>query len=101
MMRVLFLKPREQYKPGDDVWIERTLARRLCENGDCEPYADVIKRQRERAQLKKAQEAAEREAAKKKIEKEKKKKAAALAKKKVKKKAISRKSEKSEKAVIE
>ena len=104
MMRVRFLKPRGQYKPGDDAWIERTLARRLCENGKCEPYAAVIKREREaalQAKLKKKREEAATKAAVEKKRKEK-AKAEAKAKKKAKKKtAVSRKHKDSEKAVIE
>lgn len=49
-MRVFFLKNWDRYKPGENTFIERTLALRLIERGVLRPYdhteiiAEKIKR---------------------------------------------------------
>jgi hypothetical protein len=103
MMKVRFIKPRGDYKPGDDVWLERTLARRLCDNGRAVPFGEIIKKRREKEQAERfKQEKAKALAKKLQAKKKEKAKAAAEKKKKAKKKtAVSRKRKDSEKAVIE
>ena len=91
-MRVHFLKTGNGYEAGDTPWIERTLARRLCDNEFCETYPDYIERLKEEERQAKERAAAE------------KKKAAVAAKPKRrtrKKKATSKAAETREKTVSE
>ena len=37
-MRIVFLKPHKEHKPGDEAFIPRPTARQLCESGDAVPY---------------------------------------------------------------
>lgn len=58
-MRVVFLKDHDGYKADQDLYIERTLGRRLCDNGVTIPYVTHM------ATLAKAKEEAETKAEKK------------------------------------
>lgn len=49
-MRIVFLDPWEDYKPGDDAFIPRPKARVLCEEEKAVPYmtwADAEKKRKE------------------------------------------------------
>ena len=54
-MRIVFLEKHEDYKPGDDAFIPRPKARRLCEEEKAVPFmtwADAEKkRKEEKAQM--------------------------------------------------
>lgn len=52
-MRITYLKDHDGHKAYKDYFVERTLARRLCENGVALPYVTYAER------VKKATEAAE------------------------------------------
>ena len=105
MMRVHILKPVHAHQPGDTPWMERTLARRLCDNNEAEPYVVLANRM---AEAKREDQRRELEAKRKRMEKARAAKAAnerktklAKERSKPKKKSVSVKSEKREKAITE